>query len=157
MKKISCLLLIISLGHSSQSLKYCIDPDPKESDLKLKNKIEEKFINGLKYGPYYNLIYADAINFLIESYPNYLKRTSVHTNSISSIHRIFNKYKVERGTFINNPDAATPWISFELPISTLNNSQYGRIKDVLSFVVTKDVYDLLKQNNIFEDLKTIRL
>lgn len=157
MKKILSLFLLISFVYSSQSLRYRIDPNLKTSDLNLKNLIEKKFINGLKYGPYHNPIYADAIDFLIESYPNYLKRVSVHTNSIPSISFILNKYKVEKGIFINNPDAATPWISFKRPISEVSNSRYGRIKDVLSFVVTRDVYDILKQNNIFESLKTISL
>lgn len=157
MKKILSLFLLISFVYSSQSLRYCIAQNPKESDLKLKNLIEKKFINGLKYGPYHNPIYADAIDFLIKNYPNYLKRVSVHTNSIPSIHFILNKYKVEKGIFINNPDAATPWISFKRPISELSNSLYGSIKDILSFVVTIDVYDILKQNKIFESLKTISL
>lgn len=157
MKKILSLFLLISFVYSSQSLRYRIGQNPKELDLKLKNRIEKNFINGLKYGPYHNPIYADAIDFLIESYPSYLKRISVHTNSIPSISFILNEYKVEKGIFINNPDAATPWISFKRPISELSNSRYGSIKDVLSFVVTRDVYDILKQNNIFESLKTISL
>jgi len=128
----------------SVSSYYHISEDLKDFDKSLKEKFH------ISFWEYASKKHADVIDALMSSkYAKNLKRTSFHLSYLPKIINILSESSVEHGFFVNNIYAATPWIKRE--------NHYYSILSLSSFVTTKNVYKLLKNEGVFEGLKRLTI